>query len=330
MTKQSNRSDCFGADAPRNDALKKERIAVLAGGTSCEREISLISGRNVLEALQSKGLKVLWADPATPDFIRILKENKVTLVFLALHGTFGEDGTVQRLLEKEGILYTGPGPRASELAFDKSKSQAILKKEGIRVPDFISYSKISQTPVRTPFSFPVVVKPAKAGSSVGITIVTDAAQVAKAAEEAFRWSDVILVEKFISGRELTVGILGEEPLPIVEVIVRRRFYDYEAKYGDAGTRYEVPAKISPKETEAVQQAALKAHRVLGCERMSRVDLILAPDGGIFVLEVNTIPGLTAKSLLPKAAQKAGIDFPALCVKILAMAVSNKRVVQTHG
>ena len=310
--------------------LTREKIAVLAGGTSCEREISLISGRNVLEALQSKGLNVLWADPATPDFIRILKENKVTLVFLALHGTFGEDGTVQRLLEKEGILYTGPGPRASELAFDKTKSQAILKKEGIRVPDFISYSKISQTPVRTPFSLPVVVKPAKAGSSVGITIVTDAAQVAKAVEEAFRWSDIILVEKFISGRELTVGILGEEPLPIVEVIVRRRFYDYEAKYGDAGTRYEVPAKISRKEADAVQRAALEAHRALGCERMSRVDLILAPDGTYYVLELNTIPGLTAKSLLPKAAQKAGIDFPALCVKILSMALSHRKVVQAHG
>ena len=312
-----------------NPDLRREKIAVLAGGTSCERDISLISGRNVLEALQSTGLNVLWVD-AVGDFMDQLKRQKVTLAFLALHGTFGEDGTVQRLLEKERILYTGPGPRASELAFDKSKSQAILKKEGIGVPDFVSYTKISRAGVRSPFSLPVVVKPAKAGSSVGVTIVTDAAGYVPAVEEAFRWSDVILVEKFIAGRELTVGILGEETLPVVEVIAKRQFYDYEAKYGDAGTRYEVPAKLSRKEADAIQKAALKTHHALGCERMSRVDLILASDGALFVLELNTIPGLTAKSLLPKAAQKAGIDFPALCVKILSMALLSKKVAQTYG
>ena len=326
-------------------SLKNERIAVLAGGTSCEREISLLSGRNVMEALRSCGLPTLWVDPAPPtsqdaawrggvdaagDFMSQLKHHGTTLAFLALHGTFGEDGTVQRLLDAEGILYTGPGPRASELAFDKSQSQKIFKKAGVHVPDFAVYADILQVPAKPPFDLPVVVKPAKSGSSVGITIVSSIEDHAKALAEAFRYSDIILIEKFIPGRELTVSILGEEPLPIVEIIVQRKFYDYEAKYREAGTRYEVPAKLSRTEAEKVNAGAMSAYRALGCEMMSRADLILAENGHAYVLELNTIPGLTAKSLLPKAARQAGIDFPELCVRILTMALLNKKAVKTNG
>ena len=309
--------------------LKKEKIAVLAGGVSCEREISLISGQKVLEALSALGFSPLWVDPAEGDFISVLKNERVTLAFLALHGTFGEDGTVQALLEKEGILYTGPGPRASELAFDKSKSQTVFKKEGILVPDFTVFSSLSELLPGAPFKVPFVVKPTRSGSSVGVTIVRDERDYLKAANEAFKYSDGILVEQFIAGRELTVGILGEEALPIVEVIAKREFYDYEAKYRDSGTRYEVPAKLSNAEAEKVSSEALAAYRALKCERMSRVDLILGADGRVYVLELNTIPGLTAKSLLPKAAAQRGIDFSGLCVKILGLAL-NKRTAKIYG
>jgi D-alanine--D-alanine ligase len=306
-----------------------ERVAVLAGGTSCEREVSLVSGRNVFEALHAKGLSVLWVD-AVGDFMSRLKEENITIAFVALHGAFGEDGAVQRLLEKEGISYTGSDVRSSSLAFDKSKSQALFRRENILVPEFIVFENISQIQQKIPFDFPIVVKPAKAGSSVGVTVLTDCAGYEAACLDAFRYSDTILIERFIAGRELTVGILGEQPLPIVEVTVQRKFYDYEAKYGDSGTRYEVPAKLTPSQTEKITHEAMRAHEALGCRTMSRVDLILAPDDKAYVLEVNTIPGLTSKSLLPKAAASAGIDFSALCVRILTLALTERKVVQTRG
>ena len=314
-----------------NPEFSNEKIAVLAGGPSCEKEISLRSGRNVMEALRSRGFSPLWVEVDSADgLLGTLRREKVTLAFIALHGTFGEDGTVQRLLEKEGILYTGPGPLASERAFDKAQSQTLFKNAGIRVPEFEVYGDISRVPDKPSLPFPLVVKPARAGSSVGVTIVSRAPDLRKAAEEAFRYSDAILAERFIPGRELTVGVLGEQALPVVEVVVQREFYDYEAKYGDTGTRYEVPARLSEKEARTVVEESLKAHRTLGCEMMSRVDLMLAPDGKVYVLEVNTIPGLTSKSLLPKAAREAGIDFPELCVRILAMALARKRMAPTHG
>ena len=309
--------------------MEGERIAVLAGGTSCEREVSLRSGKNVLDALASKGIPALWVD-AVGDFMNKLKEEKVTLAFIALHGTFGEDGTVQRLLEKEGIAYTGPGPRASETAFDKAKTQALLKKEGVLIPEFIVLDDISQTTNKIPFDFPLVVKPTKSGSSVGVAILADTTGYEQACREAFRYSDTVLVERFIQGRELTVSVLGEEPLPVVEVIAQREFYDYEAKYGEAGTRYEAPAKLSAAQAEKVTRESMKAYRALGCRMMSRVDLILSPDDKPYVLEVNTIPGLTSKSLLPKAAVAAGVDFPALCVRILTMALAERKGAAAHG
>ncbi len=312
-----------------NRHLNSEKIAVLAGGTSCEREISLVSGKNVLEALRSEGLPALWVD-ASGDFMSQLKEQKITLVFVALHGTFGEDGTVQRLLEKEGIAYTGPGPRSSELAFDKSKSQALFQREGILVPEFFVLEGLSGIRQKISLDFPLVVKPTKSGSSVGVTILTQPDGYEQACREAFRYSESILIERFIPGRELTVGVLGEKPLPIVEVIAQRKFYDYEAKYKDSATRYEVPAKLSSSQAEEVTRAAMKAYQVLGCRMMSRVDLILSPDNRPFVLELNTIPGLTSKSLLPKAAASAGINFPALCVRILTMALAERKAVQTSG
>ncbi len=303
----------------------KEKVAVLAGGSSCEREVSLISGRAVYEALSELGYPVVLVD-AVGDFMAKLTEENVTFAFLALHGTFGEDGTVQRLLEAEGIAYTGPGPETSRLAFDKEAAQQTLEKTGVCVPPFIVLRSEADIKKKPPFGFPAVVKPAKAGSSVGVTIVREASGYEKACREAFKYSDAVLADRYIAGRELTVGILGEEPLPVVEVIVKREFYDYEAKYRDTQTRYEFPAKLTEAERRLVVEEALKAYRALGGEVMGRVDLILGADGLPYVLEINTIPGLTPKSLLPKAARAAGIHFPELCVKIMALSMAKGKVV----
>ncbi|MGH7198754.1 MAG: D-alanine--D-alanine ligase family protein [Candidatus Omnitrophota bacterium] len=291
------------------------KIAVLAGGPSHEREISLLSGRAVFDALTSKGLSLFMLDPEG-DVVEKLKKENVEMAFLALHGTFGEDGTIQRMLDEAGIPYTGPGARVSEIAFDKARTQTLFQKAGIRVPAFQILQKGEEAALRAPWEFPFVVKPSRAGSSVGISIVSDARDYEKACEEAFHYDDTVLVEQYIPGRELTVGFLGNEALPVVEVIAQRKFYDYEAKYNDPGTRYEFPARLSPREEKAVVEAASDAYRALGCEVMGRVDVILGGDGMPTVLEVNTIPGLTAKSLLPKAARASGINFPDLCVKII--------------
>ncbi len=297
--------------------LEEEKIAVLAGGPSCEREISLISGQAVFEALKEAGHSVVLLDPVG-DFVATLKKQKISFVFLALHGAFGEDGTVQSILENAGIGFTGSGVKASASAFDKSKAQGLFKKAGIRVPEFYVLRKAQDLTIPKPVFFPRVVKPSQCGSSVGISIVSRPEDYEKAVSEAFQYSDSALVEEYIHGRELTVGILGNQALPIVEVIAGRKFYDYEAKYGDAGTRYECPAKLSPHLTREVSEMASEACRVLGIEVISRADILLGEDGRPTLIEVNTIPGLTGKSLLPKAAKAYGIDFPGLCVRILEL------------
>lgn len=303
--------------------LSKENIAILAGGPSCEREISLISGKSVLDALLSRGFNVWMLDPQG-DFVPELKRRGATLVFNAVHGTFGEDGTLQKLLDLAGIPYTGCGAVPSENAFDKSKAQGILKKNGVLIAPSQNFYSWEEVRRQTGIPLPLVVKPAKAGSSVGISIVLEADRLQKACEEAFKYSDCILLESYLAGRELTVGILGEEPLPVVEVIAQRKFYDFEAKYKDAETRYEYPAKLTETEEKQVVSEAMKAYQALGCEVMARIDLILS-DGKPYVLEANTIPGLTPKSLLPKAAKAKGIDFPDLCVKILELSMNRMKV-----
>lgn len=298
--------------------LTREKIAILCGGPSCEREVSLVSGRAVEEALGSRGIRTLTVDPDVQGkFVETLKAEGVTSVFVALHGMFGEDGTVQKILEDAGIPYTGSGPEASRSAFDKARAQELFRRAGLPIPEF----RVLQQLQSAPFSFPLVVKPACAGSSVGVTIVRDASGYEAALKEAFRWSSQVLVERFIAGRELTVGILGDRPLPVVEIAARREFYDYQAKYQNAGTEYRVPADLPDALRERVQQLALSAYRELGCRVMARADIMLAANGEPYLLEVNTIPGLTGRSLLPKAAGAAGIDFPGLCVKILELSLA---------
>ncbi len=305
--------------------LKGRRVAVLAGGPSCEREISLISGKGVLEALASRGIDAFLLDPdPAGDFLGELSRKNVAIAFIALHGTFGEDGTVQRLLEKSGIPYTGSGPAASEKGFDKAAAQTIFKEAKLSIPGFEILRSSEAIVSARSFSFPCVVKPSRAGSSVGISILQSPDHFQAAVREAFRYSDTVLIEEHIMGRELTVGILGDEPLPVVEIKVQRKFYDYDAKYKDTGTRYEAPARLTPEQTEKVQKTALAAYEALGCEVMGRVDVILDRKDKPYILELNTIPGLTGKSLLPKAARVAGIEFASLCVRIIELSLERVR------
>ena len=290
--------------------------------------MSLISGRAVYEALRDQGVRAFLLDPVG-DFLTKLKEQEVDMVFIALHGSFGEDGTIQSILEEVGIPYTGCGVAASQLAFDKAKAQACLKSHHVLVPDFMVLKHESDASILEPLAFPMVVKPSSAGSSIGISIVKNRLEITKALKIAFEYSDVLLVDQYIPGRELTVGFLGKESLPTVEVKPARTFYDYEAKYRESGTRYEFPAKLSLAEENRVKQMAKLSYEALGCEVMGRVDLILSNTSKPYILEVNTIPGLTGKSLLPKAAWAAGISFSELCVRILDLSWQIRGVRETN-
>lgn len=295
------------------------KVAVLAGGRSAERGISIKSGRAVYSALKLEGCDVEWLDIGTEDAGRRLRSVPFDVAFIALHGRFGEDGTIQRMLERMSVPYTGSGVTASRLALDKIASHRIFKRCGIPVPEFKILDRRSARPPER-FSWPLVVKPQREGSSIGLSLARNKREFNAACEKAFEYGDKILVEKFIKGREITVGILGEKPLPVVEIIPRRAFYDFRAKYKDEMTEYKVPASLSPHLYRKAQALGIAAHKALSCRDFSRVDMLLEGDDNIYVLEVNSIPGLTERSLLPKAAKAAGVDFGKLCVKLLEMAI----------
>ncbi|NQT33370.1 MAG: D-alanine--D-alanine ligase, partial [Candidatus Omnitrophica bacterium] len=286
------------------ELLKKYRIGVLAGGPSSEREISLKSGKAVFDILRKSGLDVSFIDVEEQGFDASLEEAGISLAFIALHGRFGEDGTVQALLAKRKIPYTGSGPESSALALDKLASKEVFEKEGIFVPRYRVVSKDQDT-ADISFTFPCVVKPRHEGSSVGLSIVSSGDQLSEAVRCAFEFDDEIMVEEYNPGREITVGILGDASLPVIEIVAENNIYDYNAKYTSSETEYKVPAGLDEDVYLRVQEAGLKAHRSLGCRGFSRVDMRLAGDGKVFVLEVNTIPGLTERSLLPMAAKAEG-------------------------
>lgn len=298
------------------------KIAVLAGGPSSEREISIKSGRAVYEALKDAGCNVAWVDLNGYGFKRMLKKVAPDIAFLALHGRFGEDGTVQEMLEDISIPYTGSGVVASHSALDKIKSKRIFAKNGIPMPPYKVFSKQRIKSAKN-LSFPIVVKPQNEGSSIGLSIVRSEKEFKGAVNKAFKYSKNIIVEQFIKGREITVGILDNIALPVVEIVPHRDFYDFYAKYKDTKTKYVVPAPLPKSIYLKAQELGLASHNALKCKDFSRVDMILAEDGKIFVLEVNTIPGLTTRSLLPKAAGAIGITFNELCLKFLNLALKNK-------
>ncbi|MBI5123822.1 MAG: D-alanine--D-alanine ligase, partial [Candidatus Omnitrophica bacterium] len=241
---------------------------------------------------------------------------------IALHGRFGEDGTVQKMLEEARIPYTGSGPEASRLALDKIASKKRFIEKNIPIPKYTVFKK-GRFSIDDAHSvgYPLVVKPQSEGSSIGLSVVKEKKFLREAADKAFQYGDNIIVEEYISGRELTVGILGDKALPVIEIVARDHVYDYEAKYKAQDTRYLVPAPISDEAREKAHLLGLAAHNALDCSSFSRVDMILDNSGRIFVLEVNTIPGMTERSLLPKAAAAIGLPFGELCVKILENALS---------
>lgn len=299
-----------------------EKIIVLAGGPSSEREISLKSGRAVFKALKAESRNVELVDIAA-DFPGKMAFPEVCTVFIALHGRFGEDGTVQAMLEESGIPYTGSGVQASRLALDKIASRAMFLKAGINVTKCKIFNKDAKSiDIQNEFDVPFVVKPQSEGSSIGLSIVRNKSQLKDALNEAFKYGEHALLEEYIHGRELTVGILENKALPVIEIVTREEVYDYAAKYKDEGTQYIVPADLGEELRCKAQDAAKSAHNSLGCRDFSRVDMRMDKNGKIFVLEVNTIPGMTERSLLPKAARAAGVDFCRLCMKLVDLA--NKR------
>jgi D-alanine-D-alanine ligase len=290
---------------------KPHRIAVLKGGPSAEREVSLRSGAAAAEALREAGFDV---EEVTVEDAGFVVPEGTDLAFIALHGTFGEDGQVQEILAQRGIPFTGASAEVSRIAFDKEKTKEKLREQRVPTPEGQLVRRLEEVTL----SLPLFLKPNAQGSSVGTHPVTTREELAAAFADALKFDSAVLVERFIRGKELTVGVLGDDVLPIVEIHPLDGFYDYTNKYTKGRTEYFCPARLDPAITSAIQKQALAAHLAIGHPVYSRIDFLLQDDGQFFCLEVNTIPGMTATSLLPKAAAAVGIDFPKLCRRIVEL------------
>jgi len=304
-------------------ALANQKIAVLMGGPGSERDVSFATGQGVAKALRSLGAEVTEVDVKGPEFEL---PPVINLAFIALHGTFGEDGQVQRILEERGIAYTGEGVAESELAFDKIRSKAAFRDHDVTTP----YWQVVTNGQRPTIPIPFVIKAPRQGSTVGVHIIKNEQEVDAAMADARQYDQELLIEKFVAGRELTIGILGEQALPILEIIPKGGFYDFTNKYpflnpgAGGGAEHVCPAKIPEDRTRAIQDLALRAHRALGLQVYSRVDIMLPAEDEPSVLEVNTIPGMTEASLLPEAAAAAGIGYPELCARIIELSRQRRR------
>src|SRR5262245_37715532 len=309
------------------DQSLPKKIAVLMGGPGSERDVSLATGRGVSKALRSLGAEVIDVDVRDENFAL---PKDVDFAFITIHGTFGEDGQLQEILEKRGMPYTGDGVDASRTAFDKILSKEKFREHHVVTPEW----EVIETGQRPTISVPLVVKPARQGSTVGVVIVKDANELDSAIAEAGKYDRKLLIEKFVPGRELTIGILGDQALPILEIIPKGGFYDFNNKYpflnpqSGGGAEHVCPAKIEPKKTKQIQEGALRAFCALGLVVYGRVDVLLSDSGDPFVLEVNTIPGMTEASLLPDAAAVAGINYVDLCARIIAL--SRARAEGSHS
>jgi D-alanine-D-alanine ligase len=336
------------------------RVAVLFGGTSEERDVSVASGAQVFRALRAKGNQVVAVDtargvlsaeeeerllasgvapaPPTEAELRELRMHAPTalteipalrdadVAFLALHGGSGEDGTLQALLDLSGIAYTGSGLRGSANAMDKDTAKRLFLSAGVPTADWLM-APAGEEAVQRSVGYPVVVKPSKQGSTVGLTVVKRPEELGKAVDEAYRFDDEVMLERFVPGRELTVGVLADRALAVGEIVPKSEIFDYESKYQEGGAKEIFPAELTEEQTRTVQELGLRAHRALKCEGYSRVDFRLDPDGGLWCLEVNTLPGMTAASLLPKSALAAGIGFEELCQRICQLAVERQERVR---
>ena len=329
------------------------RITVLMGGTSAEREVSLASGLRIAEALRSKGHEVVALDPAAgviqrederrmlaagvvhvappslesletisrssllPNLGTLPEIRDADVLFLALHGGAGEDGTLQAMLDMTGTSYTGSGHLGSALAMDKDVSKTLFRAAGVPTADWIM-APAGVRQVEAALGFPVVVKPSKQGSTVGLSVVHDASHLEDAVTEAFKYDDEVMIERFVAGREITVSVLGDIALPVGEIIPKHEIYDYECKYTKGMAEEVFPAKLSAEETLEVQAHSLAAFRALKLRGYARIDFRLSPDGVFYCLEANTLPGMTELSLLPQAAKATGMGFADLCERIVEL------------
>ncbi|MBN3190639.1 D-alanine--D-alanine ligase [Pectobacterium brasiliense] len=303
-----------------------EKVAVLLGGTSAEREVSLLSGQAVLAGLKEAGINAHAVDTCDVS-VTTLKEEGFTKVFIALHGRGGEDGTLQGVLEFLGLPYTGSGVMASALTMDKLRTKQVWQAVGLPVSPYVAldrrqYSETAANALLAKFThlgLPLIVKPSREGSSVGMSKVNTLSELPAALEEAFRHDDDILIEKWLSGPEYTVAILGDDVLPSIRIQPAGTFYDYEAKYLSDDTQYFCPSGLPDDEEQALAGLAMAAYRAVGCSGWGRVDFMLDSDGAFYLLEVNTSPGMTSHSLVPMAARQRGLTFSQLVVKILELA-----------
>ena len=300
------------------------KVGVLFGGRSAEREVSIMSGGGVLQALQSRGIDAHGFDPAERSLSELAAE-KFDRVFIALHGRYGEDGTLQGALEQLGIPYTGPGVLASAIAMDKAMTKRIWQAGDLATPKFeMPRPGFDSERVAAALGLPLIVKPAHEGSTLGLTKVTSAAQLADAYALAARFDRAVMAEEFIAGMELTCPILGQgedaRALPLIRIVAPDANYDYQNKYFSDDTQYFCPSGLPPARELEIQQLALASHRALGCRGWSRVDVMLrAADDRAFLLELNTSPGMTGHSLVPMSAKVAGMSYEDLCIEILRMA-----------
>lgn len=305
------------------------RIAVLYGGVSGEREVSLSSGKGIMQALKNNGHEVVGIDFHPNKLEEILKLD-VDLVFIGLHGKFGEDGRVQGLLEMLGLPYVGSGVLASSLAMDKAKAKQLFELNNLPVAKSKMYRvddptdlHAMETEINDLFTMPFVIKPNREGSTLGLTIVEAKEQIIPGIQSATKSDNMVLVEDFIKGREMTVAVLGEEALPIIEIIPKNAYYDYESKYAAGGSEHIVPAQIDKQTTTTIKELAVQAHKVLGCETYSRVDFILTEENQPILLEVNTLPGMTPTSLFPDAAKEVGLSYDSMIESFVIRSMGKK-------
>ena len=333
---------------------KNCKVALLAGGKSGEREISLASGKGAQQALEAAGFQVTMLDPSLKQDLKEIIDGDYDVAFICLHGKWGEDGTMQGFLEIAGVPYVGSNVWASAVAMDKSKAKVFYNLAGIHTPQSVVLTKdsieksahaaehdgkfcpsqsvalsadmLSTKKIVCTVGLPCVVKPATEGSALGVFIVNNEEELACAMESAFAIDSAILVERFVEGTELTVAVIGNKnpkALPIIEIVPRNEFYDFDAKYAPGGSQHLCPAPLDAKTTKHVQSMAIQAHEILGCEGMSRSDFILDKSGQAWILETNTIPGMTETSLLPDAGRAANMDFSMLCTKLIEYALEKK-------
>ena len=299
------------------------KVALLMGGWSAEREVSLRSGGAVLEALQARGVAVTGIDVGR-DVCETLRADGYDRAFIMLHGRGGEDGTIQGLLEIIGLPYTGSGVLGSALAMDKMASKRLWRGMGLPTPEFVTIGSEEELELAGALGYPLMIKPAREGSSIGMSRVQDSAQLRNAWVMARQYDQRVLAERWVEGSEYTVAILGEEALPLIRLETPREFYDYEAKYEAEDTGYHLPCGLSPEEEQRLQELSLKAFHAVGATGWGRVDLMVDRDGQPWLIEVNTVPGMTDHSLVPMAARGAGIDFEELVWRILALTVERSR------